>query len=71
MLESHFQAHKMNIAALGNVVSQLHVHHVVRFHHDAAWPKPIWGVQPAKAYDDDELEVTLNSLKALLAAKAQ
>ena len=70
-LEVHFQAHKLNVAALGNVVSQLHVHHIVRYHTDPAWPKPIWGVLPSKSYSDDELEVTVNSLRALLAAKAQ
>lgn len=69
-LEVHFQAHKMNVAALGNVVSQLHVHHIVRFHDDPAWPKPVWGQVPAKSYDQDELEITLNSLKALFCAKA-
>ena len=69
-LEVHFQAHKLNVAALGNVVSQLHVHHIVRFHNDPAWPKPIWGVTPAVAYDDDELEVTVNSLRALFSSKA-
>jgi diadenosine tetraphosphate (Ap4A) HIT family hydrolase len=69
-LEIHFQAHKLNVAALGNVVQQLHVHHIVRFHHDAAWPKPIWGVLPASRYSEDELEVTVNSLKALFSSKA-
>jgi diadenosine tetraphosphate (Ap4A) HIT family hydrolase len=69
-LEIHFQAHKLNVAALGNVVQQLHVHHIVRFHHDAAWPKPIWGVLPATRYSEDELEVTVNSLKALFSSKA-
>lgn len=69
-LETHFQAHKINIAALGNVVPQLHVHHIVRFHSDAAWPKPVWGCVPAKAYEPDELEITLNSLKALLSGKS-
>ncbi len=69
-LEIHFQAHKLNVAALGNVVQQLHVHHIVRFHSDPAWPKPIWGVLPAVAYSDDELEVTVNSLKALFSSLA-
>ena len=67
-LEVHFQAHKLNVAALGNVVQQLHVHHIVRFHSDPAWPKPVWGVLPSVAYSDDELEMTLNSLKALFSS---
>ena len=47
--------HKLNIAALGNAVPQLHVHVIARFRTDAAWPKPVWGVVPARAYQGDEL----------------
>jgi len=43
--------HKLNIAALGNMVPQLHVHIIARFRHDPAWPKPVWGVAPARAYE--------------------
>lgn len=50
-----FNADKMNIAALGNVVPQLHVHHVARRRDDPAWPDPIWGRRPARAYAADEL----------------
>jgi diadenosine tetraphosphate (Ap4A) HIT family hydrolase len=46
---------KLNIAALGNVVPQLHVHVIARFRSDAAWPKPVWGVAPPRPYDRDEL----------------
>jgi diadenosine tetraphosphate (Ap4A) HIT family hydrolase len=42
-LAAGFGAHKLNVAALGNVVPQLHLHHVVRYRHDAAWPHPVWG----------------------------
>jgi diadenosine tetraphosphate (Ap4A) HIT family hydrolase len=45
---------KLNVAALGNVVAQLHVHHIVRFEGDAAWPAPVWGKHPARAYTDAE-----------------
>jgi diadenosine tetraphosphate (Ap4A) HIT family hydrolase len=38
---------KLNVAALGNVVAQLHVHVIARFRSDAAWPRPIWNVKPA------------------------
>lgn len=65
-MQVHFQADKMNIAALGNVVSQLHIHHIARYKVDAAWPKPVWGVHPAIAYTDEELSATLASLQALL-----
>ncbi|AMO57113.1 hypothetical protein GZ77_00615 [Endozoicomonas montiporae] len=50
-----FEADKMNVAALGNKVRQLHIHHVVRQQNDAAWPEPVWGKVPAQAYSDDEL----------------
>ena len=46
---------KLNIAALGNVVPQLHVHLIARFRADAAWPKPVWGVVPARPYEREEL----------------
>lgn len=57
-----FSAHKLNIAALGNVVSQLHVHHVARFTSDCAWPHPVWGRQPAKAYTEDEAASRIDAL---------
>ena len=50
-LADRFKADKMNIAALGNVVPQLHLHHIVRYRHDPAWPAPIWGKVPPQPYD--------------------
>ncbi len=47
--------HKLNVAALGNQVAQLHVHVIARFTTDPAWPRPVWGVVPAKRYDDAAL----------------
>ena len=49
-LKAHTRCDKLNIAALGNVVPQLHIHIVARFQKDAAWPKPIWGAAPAQKY---------------------
>jgi diadenosine tetraphosphate (Ap4A) HIT family hydrolase len=66
-MQVHYQADKMNIAALGNVVPQLHIHHIARYTKDMAWPKPVWGFQAALAYDAVEMEVTLASLRALFA----
>ena len=60
-----FIGDKMNVAALGNVVEQLHVHHVVRFKNDASWPKPIWGQQPLTPYT----EIELDELKAKVLPK--
>jgi diadenosine tetraphosphate (Ap4A) HIT family hydrolase len=50
-LKAITECEKLNVAALGNVVPQLHVHVIGRRHSDAAWPKPIWGVVPAIPYD--------------------
>ena len=62
LLMQVFSGDKMNVAALGNVVEQLHVHHVVRFKADAQWPKPIWGQQPTTPYS----EAAIASLKEKL-----
>ena len=47
-----FGGDKMNVAALGNMVPQLHVHIVARFVGDAAWPGPVWGAGAAEPYPD-------------------
>jgi diadenosine tetraphosphate (Ap4A) HIT family hydrolase len=65
-LAETFQADKMNIAALGNVVPQLHIHHVVRYQHDAAWPAPIWGAVPAKPYSTAALQAIVAQLRQAL-----
>jgi diadenosine tetraphosphate (Ap4A) HIT family hydrolase len=49
-LAAHFCPDKLNIAALGNVVPQLHLHHVVRYPGDPAWPGPVWGKTPPVPY---------------------
>ena len=53
-MKSAFGGDKLNIATLGNVVSQLHVHVVVRRHSDAAWPAPVWGNGSPSAYELDD-----------------
>ncbi|WP_066016463.1 HIT domain-containing protein [Endozoicomonas atrinae] len=63
MLQVLFSAEKMNVAALGNVVRQLHVHHVVRYSTDAAWPAPVWGKHPARPYTDEALSEVMQKLK--------
>src|SRR5512146_1384973 len=45
-----FAPDKLNVAALGNQVPQLHVHHIARYRHDPAWPAPVWGKLPPKPY---------------------
>ena len=58
-----YQGDSFNTGALGNVVRQLHVHHVVRFENDAAWPGPIWGFGRAVPYGDEELGVQVGKLR--------
>ena len=67
-LMKSFQGDKMNIAALGNIVPQCHVHHVVRYKNDPAWPAPIWGKLPGKSYTEESLNAVLikfNEMKLL------
>ncbi len=56
-------AHKMNVAALGNMVPQLHVHVIARFEGDAAWPKPVWGQGAALPYETAEAEELIEALR--------
>ena len=63
-LNNQFEADKINIAALGNVVPQLHIHHIARYKNDPAWPAPVWGAAPALAYTVDTLAHTIARLKA-------
>ena len=53
-----FNGEKLNVAALGNVTPQLHVHHIVRFQKDAAWPAPIWGQQSLKPLNEEQVKIT-------------
>ena len=71
LLAALFQPDKLNIAALGNVVAQLHLHHVVRYRHDAAWPAPVWGRVPPQPYREDQLDVMRARLAAALEATGQ
>ncbi len=66
-MERLFQPVKMNVAALGNQVPQLHIHIIARFENDAAWPKPVWGVVPAEPYGDDELTARIEALRSAFA----
>ncbi len=55
-MKHYFNFDKLNIAALGNVVNQLHLHHVGRTIGDPAWPNPVWGHRPAIPYRDKDVE---------------
>ena len=58
---------KLNVAAIGNVVPQLHVHVVARRTGDAAWPKPVWGAAPARPYAAGALDTFVAALRRGLA----
>ena len=62
-LKGATQCEKLNIAALGNMVAQLHVHVIARFSRDAAWPKPAWGVATPTAYDPAVREALIVALR--------
>ncbi|QIJ77056.1 HIT domain-containing protein [Methylobacterium sp. NI91] len=59
---------KVNVAALGNVVSQLHIHVVARFRSDPAWPRPVWGVGELKPYPPHARAALLERAAALFVA---
>lgn len=61
-----FAPKKLNIAALGNIVPQLHLHHVARFEQDPAWPKPIWGAVAPVSYSPEVLTYRLGRLRSAL-----
>ncbi|MGD9889367.1 MAG: HIT domain-containing protein [Halothiobacillaceae bacterium] len=63
-----FKADKINIAALGNMVPQLHIHHIARTTNDPAWPAPVFGVHPARPYSQQALAEQQTTLQALLQA---
>jgi diadenosine tetraphosphate (Ap4A) HIT family hydrolase len=54
---------KLNIAAIGNMVPQLHVHVVARRRDDAVWPRPVWGAIPARAYAPGEREALIAAIR--------
>ena len=66
-LATAFSADKMNVAALGNVVPQLHIHHIVRYKDDQAWPAPVWGTGKPAAYEPNNLERVRNIGEIILA----
>lgn len=63
-----FRGDKLNIAALGNIVPQLHVHHIVRYQNDPAWPAPVWGEVPVRPYDTDLRDTIISVLKQNLSS---
>ncbi|WP_340122220.1 HIT domain-containing protein [Methylobacter svalbardensis] len=65
-LANLYQADKMNIAAIGNLVPQLHIHHIVRYQTDKAWPAPVWGKFAAEPYTEQQITENLARVKEQL-----
>lgn len=65
-LRAAFAPHRINVAALGNVVAQLHVHVIARETDDPAWPRPVWGAAPTRPYTEVEAAERLERLRPFL-----
>jgi len=65
-LQSIYLPDKLNIAAIGNLVPQLHIHHVARYRTDTAWPAPIWGKLPPQPYTQKQAEHRISRLREAL-----
>lgn len=66
-LQVLFKPDKLNVAALGNLVPQLHVHVIARYTDDIAWPRPVWGAADARPYAPEQLVDRVNALRTALA----
>lgn len=64
-LQKEFAPDKLNIATIGNIVSQLHMHVIARFKDDKLFPKPVWGHEFVR-YEDDVLKLTIDMLRGKL-----
>ena len=69
-LKALFQPHKLNVAALGNLVPQLHVHVIARYTDDIAWPRPVWGAAHARPYAPEQLVERVSALRTALQGAA-
>lgn len=65
-LKKLFRPHKLNIAALGNLVPQLHVHLIARYRDDPAWPAPVWGRLHARPYETETLVQRVRELRTAM-----
>lgn len=65
-LEALFQPTKLNLGSLGNMVPQLHIHHIARFQDDVAWPGPVWGNTSGEFRSDEEQQNLLTRIQSVL-----
>jgi diadenosine tetraphosphate (Ap4A) HIT family hydrolase len=68
VLQRLYRCEKLNVAALGNMVPQLHVHVIARHKEDCAWPRPVWGQGTAEPYSPEQLSRELLALARALTA---
>lgn len=68
VMQTLFRPHKLNVAALGNLVPQLHVHVIARQPDDPAWPAPVWGRVQARSYEPELLVARVRELRGTLGA---
>ena len=64
-IKNDYKTDKLNVATIGNVVKQIHIHIVGRFENDECWPAPVWGNISAKSYSQNEIDKISNEVKKL------
>ena len=68
-LKAVTNCHKLNVAALGNQVRQLHLHVIARFESDAAWPNPVWGRGARVPYEPQAAAQVAQQIKTAMALR--
>jgi diadenosine tetraphosphate (Ap4A) HIT family hydrolase len=66
VLKQLYKPQKLNVASLGNMVKQLHIHHIARFEYDEAWPNPVWGLGDFCAYAESAIDDEINKIRTAL-----
>lgn len=69
LLRSVTDCEKLNVGALGNQVSQLHVHVIARFRSDRSWPGPVWGTVPPEDYEAEQADTLISRLRDAIASE--
>jgi len=65
-VKNEFTPDKLNVAAIGNIVSQMHIHIIGRYKTDIYWPGVVWGAKQKEVYLDDEVNIIKKSLNKVL-----
>ena len=68
LLKTYENADKINVASLGNMVPQFHLHLIARHKGDAAWPGPVWGIGTAEPFNDEQAKALISVLQELIAS---